>query len=174
MESTKFPVVIKKRNGVMIGVSILEIVMGIFFGIVGGGIKSPLLWIFVFTGIISALSVFVEYSQDILIKENKLEFYKNNDLIKEIKYINITSIDIDKGNEPKTKRKDFFTISIGSNDKNSNRTKNSKIEKYLVNPSNYSAKDLITIKNIITSKNSSVKVNREVEEYFNINESNKK
>jgi hypothetical protein len=173
MESTKFPVVIKKRNGVMIGVSILEIVMGIFFGIVGGGIKSPLLWIFVFTGIISALSVFVEYSQDILIKENKLEFYKNNDLIKEIKYINITSIDIDKGNEPKTKRKDFFTISIGSNDKNSNRTKNSKIEKYLVNPSNYSAKDLITIKNIITSKNSSVKVNR-VEEYFNINESNKK
>ena len=71
MENTKFPIVIKKRNGVMIGVSILEIVMGIIFGIIGEGIKSILLWIFVFTGIITALSVLVEYSQDILLKENK-------------------------------------------------------------------------------------------------------
>ena len=32
MESIKFPIVIKKRNGVMLGVSILEIVIGIIFG----------------------------------------------------------------------------------------------------------------------------------------------
>ena len=31
MESTKFPIVIKKRNGVMIGVSIIEIVVGIIY-----------------------------------------------------------------------------------------------------------------------------------------------
>ena len=41
MESTKFPIVIKKRNGAMIGVSILEIVMGIMFGITADGLKSP-------------------------------------------------------------------------------------------------------------------------------------
>lgn len=168
MESTKFPIVIKKRNGVMIGVSILEIVMGIFFGIVGGGVTSPLLWIFVFTGVVSGLSVLVEYSQDILIKENKLEFYKNNDLIKAIKYSSIKSIDIDKGNEPKTKKKEFFTIIFGGNDKNSNRNNKSKIEKYLINPSNYSTKDFIIIKNIIISKNSAAKVNSEVEEFFKV------
>ena len=50
------------------------------------------MWIFVFTGIITALSVLVEYSQDIFIKENKLEFYKNKDLIKAIKYSSIKSI----------------------------------------------------------------------------------
>ena len=171
MESTKFPIVIKKRNGAMIGVSILEIVMGIFFGIVGGGITSPLLWIFVFTGVISGLSVFVEYSQDILIKENKLEFYKNSDLIKAIKYSAIKSIDIEKGNEPKTKKKDFFMIGFGGNVKSN---KASKIEKYLVNPSNYSTKDFITIKNIIISKNSAVKVNKQVDEFFKVNEKNNK
>jgi len=173
MESTKFPIVIKKRNGAMIGVSILEIIMGIFFGIAGEGIKSVLLWIFVITGIITVLSVLVEYSQDILIKENKVEFYKNNDLIKAIKYSSIKSIDIAKGNESKTKKKDFFTICIGGNDNNSNRNKNSKIEKYLVNPSNYSTKDLITIKDIIKNKNSAVKVNKEVEEFFNVSHNQK-
>ena len=92
MESTKFPIVIKKRNGVMIGVSILEIVVGIIFGITQEGLKSILIWIFVFAGIITALSVLVEYSQDIFLKENKMEFYKNKDLIKAIKYSSIKSI----------------------------------------------------------------------------------
>ncbi len=170
MESTKFPIVIKKRNGVMIGVSILEIVMGIIFGFVGDGFKSILLWIFVFTGIVTALSVLVEYSRDIFIKENKLEFYNNKDLIKEIKYNSIKSINIDKGNDPKTKKKDFLTICFGNNDSKTNRNKDSKLEKYLVNPSNYSSKDLITMKNIIVSKNSNVKVNSEVNEFFKVNE----
>jgi hypothetical protein len=170
MESTKFPIVIKKRNGIMIGVSILEIVMGMIFGYVGDGLKNILLWIFIFTGIVTALSVLVEYSRDIFIKENKLEFYNNKDLIKAIKYSSIRSINIDKGNDSKTKKKDFFTICFGSNDNKNNRNNNSKVEKYLVNPSNYSSKDLITMKNIIVSKNSAVKVNSEVDEFFKVNE----
>ena len=169
MENTKFPIVIKKRNGVMIGVSILEIVMGIIFGFVGDGMKNILLWIFVFTGIVTALSVLVEYSRDIFMKENKLEFYNNKDLIKAIKYSSIKSINIDKGNEPKTKKKDFLTIYFGNNDSKDNRNKDSKVEKYLVNPSNYSAKDLITIKNIIVSQNSTVKVSGEVDKFLNVN-----
>ena len=170
MESIKLPVVIKKRNGVMLGVSILEIVMGLVFGYVGDGFKSVLLWIFVFTGIVTALSVLVEYSRDIFIKENKLEFYNNKDLIKAIKYSSIKSINIDKGNDPKTKKKDFLTICFGNNDSKANRNKDSKLEKYLVNPSNYSSQDLITMKNIIVSKNSAVKVNSQVNEFFKVNE----
>ena len=162
MENTKFPIVIKKRNGAMIGVVIIEILIGITFGITQGGLKSILLWIFVFTGIITALSVLVEYSQDILLKENKIEFYKNNDLIKTIKYSNIKSIYIDKGNEPKTKKKDFFTIGIGANG-----NKSSKVENYLINPMNYSARDLAKIKDIIVIKNSSVKVSNDVDKFIN-------
>ena len=137
MENTKFPIVIKKRNGVMIGVSILEIVMGIIFGFVGDGLKNILLWIFVFTGIVTALSVLVEYSRDIFMKENKLEFYNNKDLIKAIKYSSIKSINIDKGNEPKTKKKDFLTIYFGNNDSKDNRNKDSKVEKYFVSLHEY-------------------------------------
>jgi len=168
MEKTEFPIVIKKRNGVMIGVSILEIVMGIIFGGVGDGLKSILLWIFVFTGVVTALSVLVEYSQDIFIKENKLEFYNNKDLIKTIKYSSIKSLDIAKGSESKTKKKDFLTIYIGSNDSKSNKA--SKVEKYLVNHSNYSSQDLLIMKNIIVSKNSAVKVDSQVDEFFKSNE----
>ena len=171
MENTKFPLVIKKRNGAMIGVSIIEIVMGIIFGIAGDGLKSILLWIFVFTGIITALSVLVEYSQDILLKENNVEFYKNKDLIKSIKYSSINSIYIGKGNETKTKKKDFLTIGFNNNDSKSNKNnksnKNYKVESYPINPNNYGSQDLITMKNIILSKNSSVKVSGEVNEFFN-------
>lgn len=168
MENTTFPIVIKKRNGGMIGVSIIEIVMGVIFGITENGLKSPLLWIFVFTGIITALSVWVEYSRDIFLKENKMEFYKNKDLIKAIKYSDIKSISMGKGNEPKTKKKDFVSISIGSNDNKNKRNNNSNIEKYLINPSSYGAQDLIKVKDIIISKNPFVKVSSEFNEFFKI------
>lgn len=168
MEKTTFPIVIKKRNGGMLGVSIIEILMGAIFGITQDGLKSPLLWIFVFTGIITALSVWVEYSRDIYLKENKMEFYKNKDLLKAIKYSDIKSISMCKGNEPKTKKKDFVSISIGTNDNKNKKNNNSNIEKYLVNPSNYGARDLIKIKDIIVSKNSYVKVNSEFNEFFKI------
>ena len=173
MESTKFPIVIKKRNGVMIGVSILEIVMGIMFGIIADGPKSVLLWIFVITGIITALSVLVEYNQDIILKENNVEFYKNNDLIKSIKYSSINAIYIAKGNETKTKKKDFLTIGFNGNDNKSNKnsknnkSKNSKGESYPINHSVYSSQDLNTLNNIILMKNSSIKVSDDVKNLTN-------
>lgn len=170
MDGTKFPIVIKKRNGVMIGVSILEIAMGIMFGIIADGPKSILLWIFVFTGIITALSVLVEYNQDIILKENNVEFYKNNDLIKSIKYSSINAIYISKGNETKTKKKDFLTIGFNGNDNKSNKnnkSKNSKGESYLINHSVYSSQDLNTLNNIILMKNSSIKVSDDVKNLTN-------
>lgn len=119
---------------------------------------------FFFAGIVTALSVFVEYSQDILIKEDAIEFYRNNDLIKSIKYSNIKAILIGKGNEPKNKRKDFFIISFYKNDKKKN--KNSAEDTYLINPMSYSAEDFKVIKNIIVSKNSSVKVSEDVSKFI--------
>lgn len=160
MENIKFPIVIKKKNQIMIGVSVLEIVMGIIFGITGG-IKSAPLWIFAFTGVITGLTVFVEYSQDILLNENKVEFYKNKDLVKAIKYTSITSIYVGKGDENRTKKKDFFTIGF-----NDNKNKKSKGENYLINPMNYSSKDLKEIRNMILSKNSSVKVSEDMDKFI--------
>lgn len=166
--NTTFPIVIKKRNGAMIGASIIEILIGVFFGITQGGLMSPLLWVFVFTGIITALSVWVEYSRDIILKENKIEFYKNTDLIKSIKYSHIKSVSISKGNEPKTKKKDFVIINIDENDNKNRKNNNSKTEKYLVNPSSYGASDLLKMKDVIVSKNSNVEITGEFKEFFKL------
>lgn len=162
MEKAQFPIIIKKRNGVMISIAIIEIIVGIIFGIAGGGLKSIPLWIFVFVGIVTALTVLVEYNQEIQLKENNLEFYKNNDLIKGIKYSNIKSIYIAKGNEPKTKKKDFFAIGYN----NSNTKKDSKDEVYLIDLMSYSSQDLIAVKNIIQMKNSSVKLSDDLDKFI--------
>lgn len=168
MENTTFPITIKKKNGGMVLASIIEVLIGVIFGITQGGLTNPLLWIFVFTGIITALSVWVEYSRDIMLKENKMEFYKNTDLIKTIKYSDIKTITIARGNEPKTKKKDFVTISIGKSENKNKKNNDYKIEKYLVNPSSYGASDLIKIKDVIVSKNSSVNITSEFKEFFKI------
>lgn len=161
MEKMQDPVIIKKRNGLMIGVSIIEILIGIIWAVAGEGFKTPALWIFGFVGIITALTVFAEYSQDIFLRENEMEFYKNNDLIKEVKYSSIKSISIRKGKEPKNSKKDFVSIDYAESNK-----KNSKKDSYLLNPMSYSAQDLIKIKDTILSKNPSVKVNEEVDKFF--------
>lgn len=168
MENTTFPITIKKKNGGMILASIIEVLIGVIFGITQGGLTNPLLWIFIFTGIITALSVWVEYSRDIMLKENKMEFYKNTDLIKTIKYSDIKTITIARGNEPKTKKKDFVTISIGKSENKNKKNNDYKIEKYLVNPSSYGANDLIKIKDVIVSKNSNVNITSEFKEFFKI------
>lgn len=163
MENKKFPIVIKKRNGFMIGIAIIEIIIGITFGITEGQMKSIPMWIFLFVGITSALTVWGEYSQDIILKENNLEFYKNNDLIKNIKYSNIKSISIDKGKDSKTQKKDFLAINYSNNN---NEKKNQKYDSYLINLMNYSSEDLIAIRNTVLMKNSSVEVNDNVSKFI--------
>lgn len=161
MEKLQFPIVIKKRNGLMLGIAIIEIIIGIIFGIATDGVKSTFLWIFIFVGVVTALSVLGEYSHDVLMKENKVEFYKNKDLIKEIKYSNIKSINISKGNEPKTKKKDFVAIEYNDGNK-----KNNVSLSYLIDPMSYSAQDLMTIRDTILAKNSSVKISDEVNKFI--------
>lgn len=168
MENITFPITIKKRNGGMIVAAITEILIGVIFGATQGGLTSPLLWIFVFTGIVTALSVWVEYSRDIMLKENKIEFYKNADLIKTIKYSDIKSISIAKGNEPKTKKKDFVSFNTCINDNNNRKNNNSKSEKYLVSPSSYASSDFLKMKDVILSKNSNVDITDEFKEFFKI------
>lgn len=168
MENTTFPITIKKRNGGMIAASITEVLLGVVFGITQGGLSSPMLWVFVFTGIVTALSVWVEYSRDIILKENKMEFYKNTDLIKAIKYSDIKTITVAKGNEPKTKKKEFITITIGKTENKNKKNNDYKIEKYLFNPSSYGANDLIKMKDIIESKNTTVNITSEFKEFFKI------
>lgn len=163
MENKKIPIVIKKRNGFMIGIAIIEIIIGITFGITEGQMKSIPMWIFLFVGIISALTVWGEYSQDIILKENNLEFYKNNDLIKSIKYTNIKSISIDKGKDSKTQKKDFLAINYSNNN---NEKKNQKYDSYLINLMNYSSEDLITIRNTVLMKNPFVEVNDNVSKFI--------
>ena len=108
------------------------------------------------------MKIILRESLYILIKEDTIEFYKNKDLIKAIKYISINSIYVDKGKEIKTKKKDYFTIGIGGSDK-----KNSNSNSYLIDPMSYSVGDLAKIKDIIVMKNSSVKVNDDVDKFTN-------
>lgn len=139
----------------MIAASICEIIVGIVFGVVDGGMSNIILWVLLFVGIVTGLSVLVEYSQDIVLKESKIEFYKFNDLVKSIKYSSIKSIYISKGDEPRTKKKDFLAIGYIESDK---KGKNA----YLINLMNYGVRDLANMKNTIISKNSVIEVSDEV------------
>lgn len=161
MEDTKFPIIIKKRNGLMLIIAIIEITIGIIFGITGEGVKNVMLWIFVFIGIITAMSILAEYSQDVILKEDKIEFYKNSDLIKGIKYSNISSIFMSKGQDIKTKKKDFVAIGYSESNK-----KGSISLSYFINPMSYSGQDLNLMKSIISNRNPSVKVHEEVEKFI--------
>lgn len=160
----EFPIVIKKKNSVMIVVSIIEILMGIIFAITSGGLKSVLLWIFIFVGVVTALTVLTEYSMDIILKENKIEFYKFNDLIKSIKYSSIKSIEISKGNEPKTQKKDFLGIRFNEND--SKKSKDLKECVYLINFMHYSSQDFAQIRDVILKKNSSVIIGENLDKFI--------
>ena len=159
MEELKYPITIKKKNSFMISVGIAEIVFGLVW-VIPEGIKSLAMWIFVVTGIITLLSVWVEYSRDIKIGENKVEFYKNKELTQSIKYSEISNLSLRKGEENKEKNKKFLTISFSATGKK----KDSKSKKYDICTSEYSLNDLAKLRDTILKFNKSVKVSTEVKE----------
>ncbi|MBE6071387.1 MAG: hypothetical protein E7208_05455 [Clostridium butyricum] len=158
MEETKDPIIIKKKNGFMISVGIAEIVFGLVWSL-ADGIKSIPMWIFVVTGIITLLSVWVEYSRDIYLRENKIDFYKNKDLIESIKYSDINELSIKVGDQPKDKNKKFLNISFSNNGKKKVTKKS-----YSVCVGDYGVTDLAKMRQTILSVNSKVKVSKEVKE----------
>ena len=159
MEELKYPIIIKKKNWFMLSVGIAEIVFGLIW-IIPEGIKSLAMWIFIVTGIITLLSVWVEYSRDIKIGENKVEFYKNKEIIQSINYSEISALSIKKGEDNKEKNKKFLTISFSSTGKK----KDSKSKKYNICIGEYSATDLAKLRDAIVRFNKNIKVEKEVKE----------
>lgn len=159
MDELKYPITIKKKNWFMISVGIAEILLGLVW-IIPEGIKSLAMWIFIVTGIITLLSVWIEYSRDICIEENKVEFYKNKELTKSIKYSEISELSIIAGSESKEKNKKFFTISFSSTGKK----KEAKTKKQRISTSEYALVDLAKLRDSILKCNKNVKVSKEVKE----------
>ena len=162
MAEEKFPIRIKKKNGFMLSVAILFILCGIAYGALlknKGGIL-PMI-IFVSVGVIYLLTLFVEYSRDIYLKENCIEFYTNKDLTEKIKYSDIAIIDIKKGEKPSDKKKDFFYITYDES-----RKKNKpKRKHYSFAISNYAVEDLKKIRDVICSKQLKIRVSQSMKDF---------
>ena len=108
MEEKKYPIIIKKKNSLMVMAVIAEFVIALVYGITQGP-TSVLFSCFLFVAVVTALAVWVAYSRDIYLKENKIEFYQNKNLIQKIKYSSIESIDVDNGIEPKDRKKTLLS-----------------------------------------------------------------
>lgn len=162
MAEEKFPIRIKKKNGFMLTVAILFILCGSLYGALlkdKGGILP--MAIFVGIGIIYLLTVLVEYSRDIYLKDSCIEFYNNKDLTEKIKYSEIVMIDIKKGEKAADKKKDFFCITYDEA-----RKKNKpKRKHYSFSISNYSVEDLKKMRDIICSKQITAKASASMKEF---------
>lgn len=159
MAEEMFPVKIKKKNGFMLSVGILEIVCGLIWSL-QGGLKSLPMWLFVVVGVITILSVLVEYSRDIYLKENAIEFYVNKDLAQKIKYSEIAIIDIKNGEKPADKKKQFLHITFDE----VRKKKTAKRNHYSFCISNYDIKDIEKIRDVIASRNQAVRITDIVKE----------
>ena len=71
------------------------------------------------------------------------------------------------GKEGKAKRKDFLVISFFQFSNKKKKRLEGKKEKYLVDLSYYSLKDLKKIIEVITEKNSNIKITKELDDYLN-------
>ena len=104
MEEKKYPIIIKKKNSFMVMAVVAEFLVALVYGITQG-FASVLFAFFLFVAIVTALALWVEYSGDVYLKENKIEFYQNKNLITTIKYSNIATLAVEEGNEDKNKKK---------------------------------------------------------------------
>ncbi|MGN0145055.1 MAG: hypothetical protein ACI398_08730 [Clostridium sp.] len=164
MEEKNYPIIIKKKNSFMLMAVIAEFFVALVYGIIYG-FTNLLFVCFLFVAIITLLSVWVEYSRDIYLKENKIEFYSNKDLLKKIKYSSIVSLDVEHGEEAKDKKKEFFTIKYNETSTKKSKNKEPKIKKYYLSSSWYTANDFKMIKDIIKSKNTNVKIDENLKKY---------
>lgn len=165
MEEKKYPIIIKKKNSLMVMAVIAEFVIALVYGITQGP-TSVLFSCFLFVAVVTALAVWVEYSRDIYLKENKIEFYQNKNLIQKIKYSSIESIDVDNGIEPKDRKKDFIVITYRETSNKKKNNRNEKIDNYYLSTSYYCSNDFKMIRDAIKSRNPEVKLNENLSKYI--------
>lgn len=165
MEENKYPIVIKKKNSLMIMAVMAEFLIAVLYGVIQGP-TSILFMCFLFVAVITSLSVWVEYSRDIYLKENKIEFYENKNLIKRIKFSSIESLGVENGNEPKNQKKEFITISYRETSNKKKNNRNEKIDKHYISTSYYCANDFKIIRDVIKSRNPEVKFNDNLSKYI--------
>ena len=165
MEENKYPIVIKKKNSLMIMAVMAEFLIAVLYGVIQGP-TSILFMCFLFVAVITSLSVWVEYSRDIYLKENKIEFYENKNLINRIKFSSIESLGVENGNEPKNQKKEFITISYRETSNKKKNNRNEKIDKHYISTSYYCANDFKIIRDVIKSRNPEVKFNDNLSKYI--------
>ena len=165
MEEKKYPIIIKKKNSTMVMAVIAEFIIALVYGITQGP-TSVLFVCFLFIAIVTALAVWVEYSRDIYLKENKIEFYQNKNLLKKIKYSSIESLEIDNGIEPKNRKKDFVVITYRETSNKKKNNRNEKVDKYYLSTSYYCSNDFKMIRDTIKLRNPQVKLNENLSKYI--------
>lgn len=168
MENNKveFPIIIKKKNIMMTAAVFGEIFVGVnFLFIDSTKICSA---IFFFVAAITAISLWDESGEKISLSEHKFQVNKRSNVLESINYEKISLLNIEKGEDAKHKKKDFLAITFLEHNKKKKKSEGSK-EKYLIDLTYYSIKDMKTIKEIITGKNSNVRVTKEFNDYINQN-----
>lgn len=165
MEEKKYPIIIKKKNSLMVMAVIAEFIIALVYGITQGP-TSVLFACFLFVAIVTALAVWVEYSRDVYLKENKIEFYQNKNLLKKIKYSSIESLDIDNGIESKDRKKDFVVITYRETSNKKKNNRNDKVDKYYLSTAYYCSNDFKMIRDVIKSRNPEVKLNENLSKYI--------
>ncbi|MBE6062404.1 MAG: hypothetical protein E7207_02325 [Clostridium butyricum] len=163
-DKNSFPIVIKKKDTLMIVAIIMELIVAANFWFINGTKICSI--IFIFVAIITAISVWDESCEKINMTEFKFEVNKRNELLKSIYYEKINSLNVEKGKDGKAKKKSFLVISYFESNKKKKKA-DTKREKYLIDLSYYSLKDLRKIKEVITEKNSNVKITNELSNYLN-------
>lgn len=157
------PVVIKKKDTLMIIAVIMELIVAANFWFISGTKICSVLFIFV--AAITAVSVWDESCEKISMTELRFEVNKRNELLQSINYGKINSLTVEKGKDKKGK-KNFLVISFFDSNKKKKKSEGKK-EKYFINLSYYSLKDLKKIIEVITEKNENVKITKELNEYLN-------
>lgn len=165
MEENKYPIIIKKKNSLMVMAVVAEFLIALVYAVVQGP-TSVLFACFLFIAVVTALAVWVEYSRDIYLKENKIEFYQNKNLIKSIKYSSIESLDVENGDQSNNKKKEFVTITYRETSKKKKNNRNEKVDKYYISPSHYCANDFKMIRDVVKSRNPQVKLNENLSKYI--------
>lgn len=165
MENSKnqFPIIIKKKNTMMVVAVMMEILVGVNFIFLYKSIICSA--IFFFVAVITAISVWDESCEKISLGEHKFEVSKRKDMLQSINYEKMSLLTIEKGLNSKNKKKNFLAITFLEHNKKKKKSEGSK-EKYLVDLSFYSIKDLKKIKEIITEQNSNVRVTKEFNDYI--------
>lgn len=157
----KYPIIIKKKNGfqwVIIAALLFVIATDGYFAY--KGLQSSVYFIlFVIVFALTALSMWVNYSRDIYLKENKIEFYTNKNVTDKIKYSSITSLTKENGKES-NKKKSFYVINY--NETSGKKKSKPKQAQYFINPSNYSIADFKEITRIIQLNNPAVTLDEEI------------